>query len=326
MKVLVNKPIHPSALKRLREGAEVLTPFTATYEELMELLPSIDALLLCAGFAVGPREMEHAPRLRIVGRHGVGLDNVDVEAATARGLPVVYTPYGPTESTAEHAFMLILSTARHLPLLDSATRRGDFDIRNRPQSMGIELRGKTLGVVGFGRIGRRLAQMCQAALEMPVYVYDPYLDPASVTEWGATPIENLIELARQVDVLSLHIPATAETYHLVNREVIQALRPSAILVNAARGAVVDEAALTEALQAGHIHGAGVDVYSPEPPAPDNPLFQLDRVVLTPHVASKTSEARMLMGMTVVEDIVSVLKGHKPQYLANPEVWQNRRFS
>jgi D-3-phosphoglycerate dehydrogenase len=326
MKVLLNKPIHTSALKRLQEEAEVLTPFTATYDGLMELLLDIDGLLLCAGFAVGQREIEHAPRLQVIGRHGVGLDNVDIQAATAHGLPVVYTPYGPTESTAEHAFLLILSTARHLPMLDSGTRRGNFDIRNQPQSMGIELKGKTLGVVGFGRIGRRLAQMCQAALEMPVCVYDPYLDPRTVTEWGATPVDNLVELARQVDVLSLHIPATAETHHLVNKEVIQALKPSAILVNTARGAVVDETALIEALQAGHIHGAGVDVYSPEPPAPDNPLFQLDRVVLTPHVASKTEEARMLMGLTVVEDIVSVLKGHEPQYLANPEVWPNRRVS
>ena len=255
-----------------------------------------------------------------------GLNELCRVMGAEHGLPVVYTPYGPTESTAEHAFLLILSAARHLPMLDSATRKGDFDIRNRPQSMGIELRGKTLGVVGFGRIGRRLAHMCQAALDMPVCAYDPYLDPECVTEWGATPVDNLVELARQVDVLSLHIPATAETHHLVNKEVIQALKPSAILVNAARGAVVDEAALVEALQAGHIHGAGIDVYSPEPPPPDNPLFQLDRVVLTPHVASKTKEARMLMGLTVVEDIISVLKGHEPQYLANPEVWPNRRFS
>ena len=217
MKVLVNKPIHASALKRLQEEAEVLTPFAATYQELMELLPDIDGLLLCAGFAVRQQEIEHAPRLRVVGRHGVGLDNVDIQAATTHGLPVVYTPYGPTESTAEHAFLLILSTARHLPMLDSATRKGDFDIRNQPQSMGIELKGKTLGVVGFGRIGRRLAQMCQAALEMPVCVYDPYLDPRNVTEWGATPVDNLVELARQVDVLSLHMPATAKTHHLVNK-------------------------------------------------------------------------------------------------------------
>jgi D-3-phosphoglycerate dehydrogenase len=324
MKVLVNKPIHSSALQRLEAEAEVLTPFAATYEELVQLLPDIDGLLLCAGFAVGQKEIALAPKLRVIGRHGVGLDNVDLQAATAHGVPVVYTPFGPTESTAEHAFLLMLAAARHLPMLDRATRAGNFGLRDHSQSMGIELRGKLLGVVGFGRIGRRLAQMCQAALEMTICVYDPYVDPKTVVDWGATPVDSLVELARQVDVLSLHIPATVETHHLVNDQVIAELKPSAILVNAARGDVLDQAALALALSAGRIHGAGLDVYSPEPPAPDNPLFQLDRIVLTPHVASKTYEARTSMGLTVVDDILSVLNSRKPKYLANPKVWQNRR--
>jgi len=326
MKVLVNKPIHPAALERLKQETQVLTPYTATHDEIVELLPEIDGLLLCAGFDVGPQEIKHAPKLRVIGRHGVGLDNVDLQAATAHRLPVVYTPYGPTESTAEHAFLLMLAAARRLSILDRATRTGDFDIRNRAQSMGIELKGKALGVVGFGRIGQRLAQMCRVALEMSICVFDPYLDPEPVTEWGAVPFDSLVELARQVDVLSLHIPATSETHHLIDRQVISALKPSAILVNAARGAVLDEAALVEALQAGRLHSAGIDVYDPEPPTADNPLFRIDRVVLTPHIASKTEEARTLMGLTVVEDMVRVLSGQKPHYLANPEVWQSRRFA
>jgi D-3-phosphoglycerate dehydrogenase len=322
----VNKPIHPAALARLQEEAEALTPFTAAYDELMELLAETDGLLLCAGLNMGAQEIRQVPNLRVIGRHGVGLDNVDIRAATEHGLPVVYTPYGPTESTAEHAFMLMMATARHLPKLDRATRVGNFDIRNDAQTMGIELQGKTVGVVGFGRIGQRFAQMCRAALDMAVLVYDPYLDPQTVTDWGATPVSTLSHLAAQVDVLSLHIPATTETRHLVDKQVFQALKPNAILVNAARGAVVDEAALVQALAAGSFHGAGIDVYDPEPPAPDNPLFQLDRVVLTPHVASKTEEARTLMGLTVVNDILCVLKGQEPQYLANPEVWSHRRFA
>jgi D-3-phosphoglycerate dehydrogenase len=158
---------------------------------------------------------------------------------------------------------------------------------------------------------------------MSIYVYDPYLAPETVVEWGATPLSDLEELAGTIDVLSLHIPATPETHHLIDRQVLNALKPTAILISAARGTVMDEVALVEVLQAGRIYGAGIDVYDPEPPAPDNPLFKLDRVVLSPHVASRTEEGRRLMGMTVVEDILRVLDGEKPKYMANPEVWRTQ---
>jgi D-3-phosphoglycerate dehydrogenase len=326
MKVLVNKPIHPSALEMLRAQAEVLAPFDASAAEVIGLLAAVDALLLCAGLSIGPAEMDQAPNLRVIGRHGVGLDNLDLDAASRRHIPVVYTPYGPTESTAEHAFTLMMATARQLPLLDRATRAGKFDIRNTQEVTGIELRGKRLGVVGFGRIGRRLAEMCRAALDMQIYVYDPFLPAAAIEEWGAAPVEELRSLAGQVDVLSVHVPATEATYGLIDHDVLHAMRSTAILVNAARGSVVDEAALVEALDAGTICGAGIDVYDPEPPAPDNPLFQNERVVLTPHVASKTEEGRLLMGKTVVHDILAVLDGQRPEYLANPEVWVGRCFA
>jgi D-3-phosphoglycerate dehydrogenase len=325
MKVLVNKPIHPSALALLRAQAEVLTPFEASSPEVAELLQSADALLLCAGFSVGEREMDRSQRLRVIGRHGVGLDNVDLHAATDRGIPVVYTPYGPTESTAEHTFLLMLAAARQLPRLDRAVRAGEFGIRDTAGVTGLELKGKTLGVIGFGRIGRRVAEMCRAALGMRVYVYDPFLPASGITEWGATPIQDLEALAREVDVLTVHVPATAATHHLVNRKTLEAMRPTAILVNASRGSVVDEAGLAAALHAGAIYGAGIDVYDPEPPRPDNPLFQAERVVVTPHVASKTEEGRVLMGKTVVQDILAVLSDRRPEYLANPEMWDVRRF-
>jgi len=326
MKVLVNQPIHPSALAMLRAQAEVLTPFEAPAAEVAELLSTADALLLCAGFSVGEGELQRSPGLRVIGRHGVGLDNVDLRAATQRGIPVVYTPYGPTESTAEHAFLLMMAAARQLSLLDRAVRAGRFDIRNAAEVTGLELQGKRVGIIGFGRIGRRLAEMCRAALDMQVYVYDPFLPATAITEWGATPVQELEILAGQVDVLTIHVPATNESHHLIDEHILQAMRSTAILVSAARGSVVDEAALVRALQAGTIYGAGIDVYDPEPPAPDNPLFQIDRIVLTPHVASKTEEGRVLMGKTVVQDILAVLDGRRPEYLANPEVWAVRRFA
>jgi D-3-phosphoglycerate dehydrogenase len=321
---LVNTPIHIAALERLKEEVSVLTSYTASSKEVLELLPQVHGVILGGGFILGAAEMDLAENLEVVGRHGVGLDNVDVAAASERGIPVVFTPYGPTESTAEHTLLLILAAARRLSQLDRAVRSGNFHIRDQPQAMGHELKGKTLGVVGFGRIGQRLAEMCRDALQMSVYVFDPYLDPEAVSKWGATYLEDLIELASKVDVLSIHTPLTPETHHLINRDVIRSMKPGGILINAARGAVVDEAALIEALQDGHLGSAGLDVYDPEPPASDNPLFQFDQIVLTPHVASFTDEGRRRMGLTVVEDTLRVLRGELPQYLADPKVWTRRR--
>ncbi len=318
--VLVNKPIHEAALERLRGEVNVLTPYTAPPNELLKLLPQAQGIILCFGFDMGGAEMDLAENLEVIGRHGAGLDSVDLAAASERGIPVVFTPYGPTQSTAEHALLLILATARRLPQLDRAARSGDFSIRERPDAMGCELRGKALGVVGFGRIGQRLAQMCRDALNMSIYVFDPYLDPEAVSAWGGVYVEDLIDLAGQVDIISVHSPLTAETYHLIDRQVIRAMKPGALLINAARGPVLDEKALVEALQDGHLGGAGLDVYDPEPPGTENPLFELDQVVLTPHVASFTKEGRQRMSFTVVEEVLCVLRGERPQYLANPEVW------
>ena len=316
--VLVNKPIHTVALERLREEVAVLTPYSASYAELLDMLPNVHGIILCAGLNVGAAEMDQAEQLEVIGRHGAGVDIVDVEAATQRGIPVTFTPYGPTESTAEHALMLMLAVARRLPQLDRAVRNDDFHIRDR--IMGQELAGKTLGVVGFGRIGNRLAEICREALHMPVYFYDPYVDPETAEACGAGCVQDLVELAGMADILSIHSPLNDKTRHLISREVIQAMKPGAILVNTSRGPVVDETALIEALQSGHLGGAGLDVYDPEPPAPDNPLFQMDQVALTPHLASFTDEGRQRMGLTAAEDVLRILRGEKPLHLANPEVW------
>jgi D-3-phosphoglycerate dehydrogenase len=322
--VLVNKPIHPDALTHLETEVQVLAPYSASDMQVLDLLPQADGIILSGTLSIGAEAMDRCPKLQVIGRHGVGLDTVDMDAATQRNLPVVYTPYGPTESTAEHALLLMLAAARHLPLLDRATRAGRFAIRSQLDAMGQELKGKALGVIGFGRIGRRLAEMCRDALHMSIYVFDPFIDDGTVASWGGTLVQDILDLAREVDVISVHTPLTTETHHLVNRDVLRAMRPGSILVNASRGPVVDEQALLEALQEGHLAGAGLDVFDPEPPAPENPLLHLEQVVVTPHVGSFTAEGRRLMGVTVAEDVLRVLRNEFPRYLANPQVWDHRR--
>jgi len=319
--VLVNKPIHDAALARLREEVRVLTPYDASYNELWDLLPTVEGVILCAGLRMGAAEMDRAARLEVIARHGAGVDIVDVEAATQRALPVTFTPYGPTESTAEHALMLMLAVARRLPQLDRAVRRGEFGIRDRV--VGRELEGKRLGVVGFGRIGRRVGEICARGLNMTVLYYDPFVESPAHLGYPATRVDDLVELAGQVDILTVHSPLTNRTRHLVSRAVIGAMKPGAILINTSRGPVVDEAALIEALQTGRLGGAGLDVYEQEPPDPDNPLFQMDQVALTPHLASFTDEGRRRMGLMAVEDALRVLRGERPLHLVNPQVWEQQ---
>lgn len=322
-KVLIGFPIYRGALEWLEQRVTVLGPGAVSNDEYMALLAQAHAVVL-GGRQFGAVEMDAAPALQVIGRYGAGIDNVDVAAATERGLPVVYAPYGPTESTAEHAVLLIMAAARRLAFFDRAARQANFGLQSRPELMGMELEGKALGVVGYGRIGQRVAEICRDGLHMQVRVFDPFRDAESIAACGDACVTDLMELARAVDVLTVHSPLTSETHHLISRDVIRAMRPGAILVNVSRGPVVDEQALIEALQDGHLWAAGLDVFDPEPSMPDNPLLKMDNVVATPHIGSFTEDGRRKMGMTVAQDILCVLTGEYPQYLANPEVWGRRR--
>lgn len=319
-KILVNQPIHPDALRLLQESEfEILYPIDQSDAEALALLPEVEGMVLFVGVQMTGALMDRCPRLEVIGRHGVGLDNVDVPAATARGIQVVYTPYGPTESTAEHTFTLMMALARRLVEIDQATRANDFDIRDR--IITREMQGKAVGIAGFGRIGKRFGQMCKAALDMTVYVYDPYLEKSFVESLGAVYMTDLKQMAAKVDVLSVHTPLTAETRHMINREVFAAMQPGAYFINASRGAVVSQPDLVAALQAGQIAGAALDVYEPEPPGAVNPLYQMKNVILTPHLASMTVEGKRRMGVTVAEEVLKALRGQTPTYIANPEVLQ-----
>ena len=313
--VLVNRPIHSDAIDLLKQEVNVLTPYSASEEELMALLPDVHGILLAMGIRMTSEVIDRCTNLEIIGRHGAGYDIVDVEAAHKKGIIVTNTPYGPTESTAEHAFLLMMAAARHLSVTDRALRDGDFQIRERV--VGWELKDKPVGVIGFGRIGRRFAEMCRGAFDMTIYVYDPVIEASEVESWGAIYMSDLLEFARQVDFISVHLPLIPQTQHLINREVLSAMKPEGILVNAARGPIVDEKALYEELKEKEIAAAGLDVFDQEPPETNNPLFELDNIVVTPHLASFTDEGRRRMGVTAAEDILRVLRGEPPKYPVTP---------
>lgn len=313
-KVWSEVALHPGPLAQLGAHAEVVagTPDT---------LGGAEAAIIGAS-TVDAAFIERAgPSLKLVVRHGIGYNTVDVPTATRYGVLAANTPDAPTESTAEQAVGLLLAVAKLIVKSDMLLRA------NRPTPLaalrGVEVRDRVLGVVGYGRIGRRVAEICALGLKMPVVVYDPYLSaPASLPE-GIALAESLDALLPQVDFLTLHTPLAAETRHLIGERQLRMMRPGSFLINVSRGPVVDEAALIRALQDGHLAGAGLDVFDPEPPTPDNPLLRMDNVVVTPHVASNTDKGYWRMSQGVVDQVLQVLAGERPTNLIDPAAWPGR---
>jgi D-3-phosphoglycerate dehydrogenase len=313
----------PEPLARLAAETEVIhSPAGSTgLAELLADLPGAAAVILGADLPADGAFMDTAGEsLKVIARHGIGVDNVDLAAATGRGILVVNTPDAPTESTAEHAVALLLALAKRVVAGDMKVRGSDIP---QVRLQGTEVRGRVLGVVGLGRIGRRVAEICSSGLQMRIIAYDPYIDPAQAATLRVEIVAKLETLLAQADFVSLHPALTPETRHLIGRPELQRLKPTAYLINVSRGPVVDEAALTEALAEGRLAGAAMDVFDPEPPSPDNPLFRLPNVVATPHTASFTDLGRQAMSQGAVEQVLQVLRGERPPCLVNPEAWPGR---
>ncbi len=260
--------------------------------------------------------MDLAPDLRVISRTGIGYEKVDVAAATERGIAVCNTPDAPTISTAEHAAALMLAVAKNVKRSESELKGGGSDFYAR--HTGIELEGLTLGLVGFGRIARRFAMIARG-LGMDIAAFDPYLGAAEFRD--TIRCDTVEQLAATSDVLSLHIPLTADNANLVDADLLAAMKPGSVLINTARGGLVDLAALEASLDSGHIFGAGLDVTDPEPLSPDHPLLHRLDVVVTPHVAAGTTGAKRRIFHTAFDQVMQVLNGAKPPYLVNPEVWR-----
>jgi len=261
------------------------------------------------------------PNLRMIVRTGIGIDNVDSNAAAERGVVFCNTPDGPTESTAEHAVALLLAVAKRIIPGHVGMSTGGWPPRSA--LMGTEVQGKTLGLVGLGRIGRRVAHICSAGLGMRVVGSDPFVSAEAAAQMGVELLSQ-DEVIAQADFLSLHAPSIPATYRMINRESIARMKTGAYLINVARGPLVDMDALVEALDSGKLAGAGIDVFDEEPPAADYPIRFHPKVILTPHIASTTAEGRARIEQMAVDRVLEFFRGERPTDICNPQVWDRRR--
>lgn len=303
-RVLVADAVTISGLRVLADHPhfDVLTVDDSTSDEFVSELGTADALIVRSATKVTRDMLAQAPRLKAIGRAGVGVDNIDIPAATARGVAVFNAPGGNTIAAAELTMALLISVARKIPAAEESLRSG---LWNRSDFKGVELRGKTLGLIGAGRIGSEVATRCQA-FGMEVVAYDPYLSPTRAEELNVE-LMGLDEVIDQGDFISIHVPLTDETKGIVGSDALRAMKPTAFVVNASRGSVVDETALAKALHNGDIAGAALDVYEREPLAADSPLRDAPNLVLTPHLGAATAEAQVGVATEVAQKIRLLLE-------------------
>ncbi|MCW2592396.1 MAG: D-3-phosphoglycerate dehydrogenase [Mycobacterium sp.] len=300
--VLIADKLAESTVAALGNQVEVRWVDGPDREKLLAALPDADALLVRSATTVDAEVLAAGPKLKIVARAGVGLDNVDVDAATARGVLVVNAPTSNIHSAAEHALALLLSAARQIPAADATLREHTW---KRSSFSGTEIVGKTVGVVGLGRIGQLVASRL-AAFEAHIVAYDPYVSQARAAQLGIE-LLTLDELLLRSDFISVHLPKTKETAGLIGAEALKKVKPGVIIVNAARGGLIDEQALADAIRSGHVRGAGIDVFATEP-CTDSPLFDLPQVVVTPHLGASTAEAQDRAGTDVAASVRLALAG------------------
>lgn len=325
MKVLLPQPVEADAIHLLEQaGHTVITASDLNPETIKPLMREAHSVLLRTGISMTRELIESAEDLQVISRTGGGFDNVDTEAATDNGVIVTSNLGVNSISVCEHVLSMMLGLAKKLSVLDQAVRTGDFSIRY--QNLSRDLHGKTLGLLGFGRIGFQVASACRQVFNMNILACDPFL-PAHVK----SQYEELVnfvdkaELLRLADVISIHVPLTEQTHHALSSNEFGLMKPEAIVINTSRGPVIDEDALIEALQKGLIGGAGLDVFSEEPPATDNPLLKLPNTILTPHSAALTNECVIRMATDAAERTLEVLAGKTPLNVANPEVLGQKRW-
>jgi D-3-phosphoglycerate dehydrogenase len=309
-KVLVTDPIAQDGIDLLRREVEVDVRLRPSKEELLELIRGYDALVVRSETKVTKEVIEAGERLQVIGRAGMGVDNIDLETATHRGVVVVNAPLGNTISAAEHTIALMLALARNLPEAHASLRAGRWE---RQKFVGIELRGKTLGLIGLGQVGSEVARRARA-MEMRVVAADPYVPPERAQGLGVDMV-SLDELLQQADFISLHVSLTPSTRDLLGNDQLRKVKPGVRIINTARGELIDENALVRALDDSRVGGAAIDVFREEPPG-ESPLLTHDKVIVTPHLGASTAEAQERVALDEAEQVLAVLRGEPARYAVN----------
>jgi len=304
MKVLISDKLSPKGIQLFQEeeGIEVDVKVGMSSEELISCIGAYDALVVRSATKVTPEVQAAAKNLKVIGRAGSGVDNIDVAEASKRGIIVMNTPGGNTVTTAEHTISLLLSLVRNIPQATASMKERKWE---KKKFMGMEILNKTLGIIGMGKIGTEVAKRAKG-LFMKVIAYDPYISEEVARKLRVELVE-LEEVFKKSDIITLHVPKNSETTNLINRETIQKMKEGVRIINCARGGLVDEQALAEALKSGKVAGAALDVYDQEPPPADNPLLRLPNVICTPHLGASTEEAQDKVAIAVAEQIIDFLK-------------------
>ncbi len=302
-------------------GAELIVAETGSEAELLDLVRDADGILTCFAKVTAP-VIRAGTRLQVIGRYGIGVDNIDVAEATALGIPVTNVPAYCLDEVAEHTLALLLGLARKVVVYDAALRQGDWSLQTGQPIFRV--RGRSIGIVGFGKIGRRVGEAAEA-LGLRVLAYDPAV-PAEDIERLGVQAATLDELATAADFVTVHVPLTPETTGLIDATFLRAMKPSSCVINTARGGIVDQGALAQALREGWIAGAALDVFDPERIPADHPLLSAPNLIVTPHVAFYSEESVLELERLAAENVAAVLGGRRPPHVVNPEVLDLERWA
>lgn len=309
-RVLVSDPLAEEGIDILKEFCDVDVNTGLTEDQLVAIIGDYDGLLVRSGTEVTAQVIDAGAKLKFIGRAGAGVDNIDTDAATRRGIIVANAPEGNTLAATEHTMAMMLSLARNIPQATASLKKGEW---KRSKFMGVELNDKILGIMGFGRIGHEVAKRAQA-MAMKCIAYDPFITKEKAASLGVEMVP-LDELFRRADVITVHTPLIKETRHVINTETIATMKDGVRLINCARGGIIDEAALADAVASGKVAGAALDVFENEPPT-DSPLLGLDKVIVTPHLGASTVEAQKNVAISVANQCISVLSGGAAKYVVN----------
>ncbi|MCL5069915.1 MAG: hydroxyacid dehydrogenase [Actinobacteria bacterium] len=314
-KVLITQPIHEEGIKLLEKEVKVIMASGFDEKTLIKESADCDGILVRTAIISG-KVIENALKLKVIGRHGVGVDNIDLEMATRKGVAVVNAPDSNIDSVAEHVLGMILALAKNFVKMDKEIRRGRYELRNK--IIGMEIKDKIVGIIGLGNIGMAVAKKLKA-LEVKIIAYDPCVKPSSIMDNKMDLVSNLNKIYSDSDIVTVHVPLTENTIGMIGKEEFKKMKKSAFFINTSRGQIIDEIALCDALMKGEIRGAALDVFIKEPPSINNPLFKLENIILSPHNAALTEEAMIKMATHSAQGILDYLNGKIPKYFVNPEV-------